>query len=65
MLDLAKRSETAIYAIGLRQGPTAGARREFKEAEFVLNELARYTRGRALFPSAVHELPTIYEQNSL
>ena len=64
VLDLAKRSETAIYAIGLRQGPTAGARREFKEAEFVLNQLARDTGGRAFFPSAVHELAKIYEQIS-
>jgi Ca-activated chloride channel homolog len=64
VLDLAKRSETAIYAIGLRQGPTAGARREFKEAEFVLNQLARDTGGRAFFPTTVHDLAKIYEQIS-
>ncbi|HEV3486807.1 MAG TPA: VWA domain-containing protein [Vicinamibacterales bacterium] len=64
VLDLAKRSETAIYAIGLRQGPAAGARREFKEAEFVLNQLARDTGGRAFFPSSAHDLPKIYEQIS-
>lgn len=64
VLDLAKRSETAIYAIGLRQGPTSGARREFKEAEFVLNQLARDTGGRAFFPSTPHDLPKIYEQIS-
>jgi Ca-activated chloride channel homolog len=64
VLDLAKRSETAIYAIGLRQGPASGARREFKEAEFVLNQLARDTGGRAFFPSSAHDLPKIYEQIS-
>jgi Ca-activated chloride channel family protein len=64
VLDLAKRSETAIYSIGLRQGPASGARREFKEAEFVLNQLARDTGGRAFFPTTVHDLPKIYEQIS-
>ena len=64
VLDLAKRSETAIYAIGLRQGPASGARREFKEAEFVLNQLARDTGGRAFFPTTAHDLPKIYEQIS-
>ena len=64
VLDLAKRSETAIYAIGLRQGPATGARREFKEAEFVLNQLARDTGGRAFYPTTVHDLPKIYEQIS-
>jgi Ca-activated chloride channel family protein len=60
VLDLAKRSETAIYAIGLRQ-PTA-ARKEFKEAEFVLRQLSQETGGRAFFPNTVGELPKIYEQ---
>ena len=64
VLDLAKRSETAIYAIGLRQGPGTGPRREFKEAEFVLNQLARETGGRAFFPTSAHDLPKIYEQIS-
>ena len=60
VLDLAKRSETAIYAIGLRQNE--GGRREFKEAEFVLRQLSQETGGRAFYPSAVNELPKIYEQ---
>jgi Ca-activated chloride channel homolog len=62
VLDLAKRSETAIYAIGLKS--TAGARTEFKEAEFVLKQLANETGGRAFFVTAVSELPKIYEQIS-
>jgi Ca-activated chloride channel family protein len=63
VLDLAKRSETAIYTIGLRQEPS-GARASFKEAEFVLKQLARETGGRSFFPSHVNELPKIYEQIS-
>ena len=62
VLDLAKRSETAIYAIGLRQGDQG--RREFKEAEFVLRQLSQETGGRAFFPNSVQELPKIYEQIS-
>lgn len=59
VLDLAKRSETAIYAIGLRQGELA--RREFKEAEFVLKQLANETGGRAYFVTDARELPRIYQ----
>jgi Ca-activated chloride channel family protein len=62
VLDLAKRSETAIYAIGLKQG--GGERVEFKEAEFVLKQLANETGGRAFFPSSVGELSGIYQQIS-
>lgn len=60
VLDLAKRSETAIYAIGLRQG--SDSRREFKEAEFVLRQLSQETGGRVFFPTSASELPKIYEQ---
>ncbi len=63
VLDLSKRSETAIYAIGLRSAESAGAR-GFKEAEFVLRQFAQETGGRAFFPAAVTELPNIYTQIS-
>jgi Ca-activated chloride channel family protein len=63
VLDLAKRSETAIYTIGLRQGLETG-RASFKEAEFVLRQLAQETGGRSFFPAHVNELPKIYEQIS-
>jgi Ca-activated chloride channel family protein len=62
VLDLAKRSETAIYSIGLRAGEQA--RREFKEAEFVLRQLSQETGGRAFFPSSAQDLPKIYQQIS-
>jgi len=60
VLDLAKRSNTTIYAIGLKQND--GGSRDFKEAEFVLRQLSQETGGRAFFPGTVHELPKLYEQ---
>ena len=62
VLDLAKRSETAIYAIGLRQ-QNAG-RRDFKEAEFVLRQLSQETGGKVFFPGQAAELTKIYQQIS-
>jgi Ca-activated chloride channel homolog len=62
VLDLAKRSETAIYSIGLR--PIGAYRTEFKEAEFVLKQLSQETGGRAYFVTAASELPKIYDQIS-
>lgn len=62
VLDLAKRSETAIYAIGLKHGDSG--RTEFREAEFVLKQLANETGGRAFFPNDVADLPRIYQQIS-
>ena len=60
VLNLAKRSETAIYAIGLRHNEQS--RREFKEADFVLRQLSQETGGRVFFPNAASELPKIYDQ---
>lgn len=62
VLDVAKRSETAIYAIGLR--PAETGRPRFREAEFVLRQLSQETGGRVFFPASVGELPKIYEQIS-
>jgi Ca-activated chloride channel family protein len=59
VLDLAKRSETSIYTIGIRSRDPTGVR-GFKEAEFVLRQLAQETGGRAFFPTNVTELPAIY-----
>jgi Ca-activated chloride channel family protein len=61
VLDLAKRSETAIYTIGLRaqEGPGTGTK-GFKEAEFVLRQLSQETGGRAFFPLQAAELQGIY-----
>jgi Ca-activated chloride channel family protein len=59
VLELAKRSETAIYAIALRNREAAHAR-GFKEAEFVLRQYAVETGGRVFFPSRVEELRGVY-----
>jgi Ca-activated chloride channel homolog len=60
VLDLAKRSETAIYAIGLR---TPGERtRGFTDAEFVLRQLTQQTGGRVFFTRQVSELASVYGQ---
>lgn len=61
VLDLAKRSETAIYAIGLRGRDPAHVR-GFKEAEFVLRQLAQETGGRAFMPNSLSELVGVYGQ---
>jgi Ca-activated chloride channel homolog len=65
VLDLAKRSETAIYAIGLRSNEVgASSNKGFKEAEFVLRQLSQETGGRAFFPNQASELAGIYGQIS-
>jgi Ca-activated chloride channel family protein len=61
VLELAKRSEVAIYAIGLKDSdsknrPMGG----FSEADFVLKQFAQETGGKAFFPSNANELPAIY-----
>lgn len=63
VLELAKRSDTAIYPIGL-QSDESRSRRGFREADFVLRQLALETGGRAFFPEVVDELPAIYQQIS-
>jgi Ca-activated chloride channel family protein len=63
VLDLAKRSETAIYSIGLRAGEgPATTTKGFKEAEFVLRQLSQQTGGRPFFPNALSDLATVYGQ---
>ncbi len=63
VLDLAKRSETAIYTVGLRAEQPASTR-GFKEADFVLRELAQQTGGRSFFPSQLADLNSVYGQIS-
>jgi Ca-activated chloride channel family protein len=61
VLESAKRSEVAVYAIGLRSKqdrPTRG----FNEAEFVLRSLSQETGGRAFFVDDISQLGTIYQR---
>jgi Ca-activated chloride channel family protein len=63
VLELAKRSETAIYSIGL-QPKEPSAARGFREAEFVLRQLAQETGGRSFFPQRAEDLTGVYGQIS-
>ncbi len=64
VLDLAKRSETAIYTIGLRDNEAGGGSKTFKEAEYVLKQLAQQTGGRSFFPNQLADLNGVYGQIS-
>lgn len=61
VLDQAKRSETGIYTIGLQpsDGINVGG---FREAAYVLRQLAQETGGKAFFVQRAEELPAIYTQ---
>jgi Ca-activated chloride channel family protein len=61
VLDLAKRSETAIYSIGLRDNESGGTKL-FKEAEFVLKQFSQETGGRTFFPNQISDLSNVYGQ---
>lgn len=60
VLDLAKRSETAVYTIALRG--MENQRKGFREAEFVMRQLADETGGRAFFPERIEDLNGVYSQ---
>jgi len=64
VLDLAKRSETAIYSIGLRDNEVGNGSKLFKEAEYVLKQFSQQTGGRSFFPNQITELNGIYGQIS-
>jgi len=61
VMDLAKRSETAIYAVALRSGDSTHSK-GFREAEFVMRQLAQETGGRAFFPARIEDLSNVYGQ---
>jgi Ca-activated chloride channel family protein len=60
VLDLAKRSETSIYAIALRGVDTQS--KGFREAEYVMKTLASATGGRSFFPARLDDLAGVYNQ---
>jgi len=64
VLDLAKRSETAIYGVGLRDNEGNSGSKLFKEAEFVMRQLSQQTGGRAFFPNQLSDLTNVYGQIS-
>jgi Ca-activated chloride channel family protein len=62
LLDLARRSETAVFCIGLRSRESAS--RGFREATFALRQLSNDTGGRAFFIDDIKELSGVYAQIS-
>jgi Ca-activated chloride channel family protein len=61
VMDLARRSETAIYPIGLMADESTQSK-GFREATYALRQLATDTGGRAFFPTDVKSLASIYGQ---
>jgi Ca-activated chloride channel homolog len=65
VLDVAKRSETAIYTIGLHASDAVGVgTKGFNEAEFVLRQLAEATGGRTFSPNQISDLTNVYGEIS-
>jgi Ca-activated chloride channel family protein len=61
VMDLARRSETAIYPIGLMADESAQSK-GFREATYALRQLATDTGGRSFFPTEAKSLAGIYGQ---
>jgi Ca-activated chloride channel family protein len=61
VLDAAKRSETAVYAIGLRSKQDRTPR-VYNEAEFVLKTLSTETGGQVFFVEDITQLPSVYQR---
>lgn len=62
VLELSKREDVAVYAIGLKGRGVQTGVREFNESEFVLRTMAQTTGGRAFFVSEINELAGVYAQ---
>ena len=61
LLDLSKRSETAIYTISLRSSSKPQAR-GFDEAEFLMRQLAQETGGQIFFANNANDLSSLYAE---
>lgn len=59
MLDVAARSDTAIYSIGIRSQDVS-TRGIAHKAEVVLKRLAHQTGGQAFFPTDLKDLAGVY-----
>lgn len=60
VLDLASRSDTVIYTIGLGPSTAATPPRTNQDGQFVLRRLAQQTGGRAFFSQHAKELAAVY-----
>jgi VWFA-related protein len=61
LLDLARRSETVIYAIALRS-PREIEARAYAVTDYSLRQLAQQTGGRPFFPTRIEDLAGAYGQ---
>ena len=61
VLDVAKRSHTSIYAIGIHS-KEPGTTQHLSDGDFVLRRLAQETGGLAYFPTGAEDLPRIYRE---
>ncbi len=62
ILDLAARSDTAIYAIALGSPDATTGSRQARDAQFVLRRLVQQTGGRVFVVSDVKELRGVYAE---
>jgi VWFA-related protein len=63
VLELARKSEIAIYAISLRPNRVAERnRQQFSQATHLLTALSRETGGQVYFPNSISELDTVYDR---
>jgi Ca-activated chloride channel family protein len=60
--ELAKLSDVAVYAIGLRDKATQQGGRGFSQADFALRTLSQFTGGRVFFVDDIRQLAGIYNQ---
>ena len=61
LLELSKRSETAVYTISLRSCSKPRTR-GFDEAEFLMRQLAQETGGQIFFANSVNDLVSLYAE---
>ncbi len=62
LLDAARRSQTAIYTVGLGLEEGTGPRSTRQDGEFGLRQLARETGGRLFMPRRPTDLAEVYDQ---
>ena len=61
IINLASRSDTIIYTIGLGRRDTTLSSRKYEDGEYVLRKLAQQTGGRSFFPQHARELAGVYQ----
>jgi Ca-activated chloride channel family protein len=63
VVELAKKTEVAIYSISLRNNRAADRERmAFSQAAYVLTTLANETGGQVHFPNSLSELDAVYDR---